>query len=231
MFTGLIETLGTIVSVEKTRGAALLGIRPDAAGFCPLPGASVAIDGVCLTLENSSGGVHFFTAVAETLERTTLGRKRTSSRVNLELAMKADGRFDGHFVLGHVDGVGTIVADNRDGAGVSRTLRVPGPCAPLMAEKGSVAIDGISLTIAKVNGCEITLALIPRTLEATTLSLKRVGDEVNIECDVLARYIHGMMKGEQSIGRKGRTHDSRESLGRVHSGGETLLAHMERAGF
>jgi riboflavin synthase len=221
MFTGLIETQGIVVSVEKARGAALLGIRPDKAGFAPLDGASVAIDGVCLTLEHARGGVLFFTAVAETLARSTLGSIRQSARVNLEQAMAASGRFDGHFVLGHIDGIGIIAGDVPQGAGILRNVRVPTGCVPLMAEKGSVAIDGISLTIAAVENDRISIALIPRTLETTTMPLKKTGDTVNIECDVLARYMHRMV----TVGG-----EHPESSGRT-AGRETLLDQMERVGF
>jgi riboflavin synthase alpha subunit len=218
MFTGLIETRGTVVSVEKIRTSALIGIRPEKSGFSPLPGASVAVDGVCLTVERTSGGVHYFTAIAETLGRTTLGELKPSSLVNLEQAMLASARFDGHIVLGHVDGVGTIDVDHHHGTGILRVVRVPENCVPLMAEKGSVAVDGISLTIARVQGDRITLALIPTTLEVTSLSKKREGDRVNIECDVLARYIYRMLNTEKV----------RDPL---DTGNETLLEKMEKAGF
>lgn len=221
MFTGLIETKGTVVSVEKSRGAALLGIRPDKAGFVPGDGASIAINGVCLTLEHLRGNILYFTAVSETLDRTTLGFLRPSARVNLEQAMVAQGRFDGHFVLGHVDGIGMIEVDVPQGTGILRTIRVPDHCVPLMAEKGSVAIDGISLTIASVESDKISIALIPRTLEATTMSLKKPGDAVNIEGDVLARYVYRMMTfGGRQPEASGRT-----------TGRATLLEQMERAGF
>jgi riboflavin synthase len=222
MFTGLIETLGTVISVEKNRGAALFGIRPEAAGFSPKTGASVAIDGVCLTIEQVKGGILYFTAVAETLSRTTLGRAVPQARVNLEQAMQAGGRFDGHMVLGHVDGIGTIVADRTQGRGILRTVRVPEHCLPLVAEKGSVAIDGISLTIAGVSSDEITIALIPATLGATTMSRKREGDTVNIECDVLVRYLYRMLK----YGK-----DPANEQSRMQEGSETILQHMKRAGF
>jgi riboflavin synthase len=215
MFTGLIETTGTVVSVEKNRTSALIGIRSQKSEFSPLLGASVAIDGVCLTVDRSNGGVSYFTAVAETLGRTTLGQLKASSLVNLEQAMPASGRFDGHIVLGHVDGVGTIDADQAQGTGILRVVQVPENCVPLMAEKGSVAIDGISLTIARIEGDRITLALIPTTLQVTSLSKKRAGDRVNIECDVLARYIHRILNAGKEPGR-------------AH---ETLLEKMERAGF
>jgi riboflavin synthase alpha subunit len=223
MFTGLIETSGTVVSVERSRGAAVLGIRPEKAGFSPRDGASIAVNGVCLTLEQIRGNTLFFTAVAETLARTTLGSIMQSARVNLEQAMPANGRFDGHIVLGHVDGIGMIVADSPEGTGTLRTVRVPENCEPLMAEKGSVAIDGISLTIASVKGDRITIALIPRTLEATTMSRKRTGAAVNIECDILARYVHGMLTAGQQPG------DLQQS--RVPNNRESLLKQMERAGF
>lgn len=221
MFTGLIETQATVVSVEKSNRAAFLGIRPDKAGFVPLDGASIAINGVCLTLEHSRGNTLFFTAVSETLARTTLGSIRQSARVNLEQAMVADGRFDGHFVLGHVDGIGTIQADAPQGTGILRTIRIPAHCMPLMAEKGSVAIDGISLTIAAIEADRISIALIPRTLEATTMSLKKPGDAVNIEGDVLARYIYRMM----TFGGR-QPEASGQTVGR-----ENILEQMERAGF
>ena len=233
MFTGLIETTGTVVSVDVNRGAAHIGIRPDGSGFSLVPGASVSIDGVCLTLEHARGKVFCFTAVAETLGRTTLGRIKASARVNLERSMRADGRFDGHFVLGHVDGIGTIVADQSEGAGILRTVRVPENCVPLLAEKGSVAIDGISLTIAKAGGDRIALALIPATLGATTMSLKLPGDAVNIECDVLARYIYGICdpgKGPVAA-QKGGVPRGRMLDGHAPDGHETLLGQMERAGF
>jgi riboflavin synthase len=228
MFTGLIETLGTVVSVEPRGTATLLGIRPEASEFSVPPGGSVAVDGACLTLEKARGAVFYFTAVAETIERTTLGRAQAGARVNLERPLMAGARLDGHMVLGHVDGVGTIISEQSYGAGGGKscTITVPSELSLFMAEKGSVAIDGISLTIAKSSGAEITVALIPRTLAATTLMLKRVGAEVNIECDVIARYIYKMI------------HDVPAARGETGHGGaaarvrpETLLARMERSGF
>jgi riboflavin synthase len=218
MFTGLIETLGTIVSFEQRSAAALIGVRPDLKDFTALPGASVAVDGACLTVEHVKGPVLYFTVVAETLDRTTLARERLGSQVNLERPLSATGRLDGHLVLGHVDGVGTITRDRIEGAGTRRTIEVPATCVSLMAEKGSVAIDGISLTIAEVKGSEITVALVPRTLGATTMRDKREGDRVNIECDVLARYVQRLLTADRPPAKGG-------------AGGRTLFEKLEGAGF
>ena len=218
MFTGLIETMGTIVSVEHRGSARFFGIHPDLAGFAVSPGASVAVSGACLTLECAKGPLLYFTAVEETLDRTTLRMARPGAKVNLERALVAGGRFEGHIVLGHIDGVGTIRSERvLAGRGMRRTVEVPEAYAVFMAEKGSVAIDGISLTIAKVSGREIEVALIPRTLAATTMAQKRVGDPVNIECDVLARYLQRLARGVHCAFTE-------------EESGATLLERMERAG-
>jgi riboflavin synthase len=196
MFTGLIETMGTIASARPYGMSIEIGISPDDPDFAGSVdiGGSVAIDGVCLTLEKrGAAGEMFFTAVAETLKRTTFDRIVTGRKVNLERAMRADGRFDGHIVLGHVDAVGRIIADEKIGVSIMRTIEVPTDLAPLMAEKGSVAVDGISLTIAKAGVNTISISLIPATINKTTMSTQKNGDLVNIECDVFARYIYRMM--------------------------------------
>ena len=218
MFTGLIETTGAIVSIERKGAANLIGIKPESAEFTALPGASVAVDGVCLTVEAIKGPVLYFTAVKETLDRTTLGHARPGGKVNLERPLKADGRFDGHLVLGHVDGVGTITAVRSDSGDRRCIVKVPEIVIRFMAEKGSVAIDGMSLTIAEVRGAEITIALVPRTLEATTMGQKRPGDRVNIECDVIARYVSSLLAGDR--GPSGAS--DRDT---------TLLEKIEGAGF
>lgn len=217
MFTGLIETIGTVAAVERKGEAELLGIQPAAPLFTAPPGASVAVDGICLTVEHSRGPILYFTAVHETLSRSTLAAIRTGFKVNLERPMSAQARFDGHLVLGHVDGVGTIIENRIEDAGRGITIQVPGPCRRFMAEKGSVAINGISLTIAAIgDGSTIDVALVPRTVAATTMGNKSVGDRVNIECDVIARYLDRLLQS--------RTRAPRRE-------GETLLEQMERCGF
>jgi riboflavin synthase len=221
MFTGLIETMGTVMSRASRGPGALLGVRPDEIEFSVAAGGSVAIDGVCLTMEKKAGDVLYFTAVNETLFRTTLGRFQPGVRVNLERALPADGRLDGHFVLGHVDGIGMIaeVKELGEGAGSYCSITVPDNLAVFMAEKGSVAIDGVSLTIAKVIESTISVALIPRTLAATAISLKKAGDRVNLECDVIARYIYRILTGSVAAGSP------------LSRRGDRLVDLMERSGF
>jgi riboflavin synthase len=214
MFTGLIETLGTITSIKRSGSVYLIGIRPDAADFTAPPGGSVSISGACLTLERAQKQELFFSAVLETLERTVLGCSTVGDRVNMERSLALGGRVDGHWVLGHVDGVGTI-RSRRDGAETcTLTVKVPENVVCLMAEKGSVAIDGISLTIAKAGSQCIDMAIIPLTLRATTLGLKTAGDRVNVEADVLARYVHAAVINAH-----------------LPLSGESLLSKMERFGF
>jgi riboflavin synthase len=166
-----------------------LAIAPALSGFTAELGASLSVDGVCLTLERIAGTVLYFTAVKETLSRSTLGTRRAGAVVNLERALLVSGRLDGHFVLGHVDAVGTIAFDKNDGIAVVRTIRIPTEISKFCAEKGSVALDGISLTITRVAATELDVSLVPFTISKTTMATKKPGDAVNVECDVLARYL------------------------------------------
>jgi riboflavin synthase len=226
VFTGIIEATGSIKELRKDGSSARFGILTDIHPFDVAIGASVSVDGVCLTLESSGNNVLYFTAVAETLSRTTLGKKRSGDRVNLERALPLSGRIDGHFVLGHVDAVGTIVSDGNSGKSVVRTLRIPEKIKRFCAEKGSVALDGISLTIASISGDEIVVSLVPFTLEKTTFAFKRPGDGVNIECDVLARYIARLLESGAIHQAKNRSNNGSPA------GAEgTLFATLERSGF
>jgi riboflavin synthase len=220
VFTGIIETTGTVREIRTMGPSLVLGIAPDSTPFDVAAGASVCVDGACLTLESQRGAVLFFTAVAETLSRTTLGTKHPGDTVNLERALLVSARLDGHFVLGHIDAVGEIVADRAAGNSVVRTLRVPKNVAPFCAEKGSIAVDGVSLTIARAAANELDVALVPFTLEKTTLARKRPGDSVNIECDVLARYI-GRLLETGAIDKK--------NIGGASGG--SLADSLERSGF
>lgn len=190
MFTGIIETLGTIKSLQRGNKSITVSILPDYDDYAVSIGGSVSIDGACLTVESESGNVLSFTAVYETLEHTTLAQMRTGARVNLERALRLSDRLEGHVVLGHVDGVGRILNDKKYGDSIYRTIGVPKKLHRFMAHKGSVAIDGISLTITETKDETITVALIPHTLSKTTMSIKNTGNQVNIECDVFARYIY-----------------------------------------
>jgi riboflavin synthase len=218
MFTGLVETTGTVVELQRGDKSVRIGIEPQRTPFELRLGDSVSVDGVCLTVEQVQGGRIVFCAVHETLNRSTLATLRTGQRVNLERSLQVNGRVDGHFVLGHVDAVGRIVRDSRVGESLVRTIGVPPALIPLLAQKGSVAIDGISLTIAASGIESFDVSLIPYSIQHTTMAHKAVGAAVNIECDVLARYITHFLKSS------GGAHRAPQD-----SGG--LYTTLERLGF
>lgn len=193
MFTGIVEHRGSVVSVERADGVIRLTVDTGPLGEIPL-GGSMAVNGVCLTAVEATEGQVGFDVVAETLDRSTLGALLPGDPVNLERPMRADGRFDGHIVQGHVDGVGEISAIEPEGDGLRIAVRVPEGLSRYLVEKGSVTVDGVSLTVAGVDGFEIQLALIPHSLEVTTLGLRRVGDKVNLEIDVLAKYVEKLLR-------------------------------------
>ena len=224
MFTGRIETLGVIKELRGGDKSVTIGVQANRPQFDVSVGASVAINGVCLTVEATAGAVIFFTAVRETLLRTTLIRAHAGEAVNLERALLASGRLDGHFVLGHIDAIGTIEVDRRIGEGVLRRIQTPRRLRKLLARKGSVAVDGVSLTIAECAEDAIEISLIPQTLKESTMGIKKTGDEVNIECDVLARYI------ERIVG-SGALPDGEIMRFDDNGAGGSLLDKLERAGF
>jgi riboflavin synthase len=198
MFTGLIETTGEIKSVSFENKSAQIAVRPDAADFECKIGDSVAVDGVCLTIEKINGSIIFFRAVKETLSKTTLANAEISRTVNLERAMKADGRFGGHVVLGHIDTTGRIERIINDGDSLLFFVSVDDEYSKYTAKKGSVALDGISLTVADLTQNGFFLSVIPHTFKNTTLALKKAGCLVNIECDVFAKYIERMIMKRES---------------------------------
>lgn len=195
MFTGLVEGLGTItakgpevagIRVEVTPPASMLST--DERDLCRI-GDSVAINGCCLTVVAVAGGVWSFQAGEETLSKTNLGRLTVGDRVNLERSLPVHARLGGHFVQGHVDGVGSVDSISRDGDWVTMWFCVPAELAAMMVSKGSVAVDGVSLTLVNVEADRFSIALIPHTLEVTTLGRRAVGDAVNIETDILGKYV------------------------------------------
>ncbi len=159
-------------------------------------GASVAVDGVCLTATVVHPDGFEADMVAETLTRTTLGDLRPGDVVNLERALQASGRFDGHFVQGHVDATGEVVAIQPEGDGSRMVLRVPPGVLRYVVEKGSLAVSGVSLTVAGVRDDLVEVALVPHTLANTTLGRKRPGDRVNLEADILAKYVERLSREE-----------------------------------
>jgi riboflavin synthase len=191
MFTGLIEGLGTVAGIVPEPAGLRLDIEAPAAMLVEPTqlGDSVAINGCCLTVIALDGPRWSFQAGTETLSKTNLGRLQPGHRVNLERSLPVNGRLGGHFVQGHVDGVGTIDRIDRDADWVTMGFRVPESLAELMVPKGSVAVDGISLTLVTVDRDRFTVALIPHTLAMTTLGTRAVGDPVNIETDILGKYV------------------------------------------
>jgi riboflavin synthase alpha subunit len=196
VFTGIITHTGIVRTRSSAGSGAVLAIaipgRPDLRA-----GGSVAVDGVCLTATSIRGEEVSFDVVRETLERTTLGDVREGDRVNVEFPLRAGDPIGGHFVQGHVDGVGEIVEVSGGERDVRMRIRVPVSLAPEIAFKGSVAVDGVSLTVAGVEGAEFTVALIPETLARTALGRKRPGARVNIETDVLAKYVRRILEGQR----------------------------------
>ena len=194
MFTGIVEEIGSIASAER-RGD-LLVARVEAR--CVLeslaPGGSIAVDGCCLTAVDVDGEGFTCELTGETLGRTAFAeRLRPGARVNLERPMRADGRFDGHIVQGHVDGVGAVRALSRQGDGAELEVTLPAHLERYVVEKGSIAVDGVSLTIAGVAPGVFRAALIPYTLENTSLGQARVGGPVNLEVDVIAKYVERLL--------------------------------------
>jgi riboflavin synthase len=195
MFTGIVKALGRVAAIEPASGGKRLVIESDAVGgFGLQPGDSVAVNGVCLTALSPDMRSFAADASPETLERTTLGRLQTGAAVNLEPALKAGDALGGHMVSGHVDGMATLadaeaLADNR----VMR-FEAPRGLSRYIAHKGSVTLDGVSLTVNRVDGPGFELNLIPHTLEVTTLGRLAPGDRVNLEVDLIARYLERLLE-------------------------------------
>jgi riboflavin synthase len=192
VFTGIVEHRGSVISVERTDGVMRLVVDTGPLTDIPL-GGSIAVNGVCLTAVDTPQGRVVLDLVNETLDRSTLGALEPGDPVNLERPMPADGRFDGHIVQGHVDGVGEVTAIEPDGDGKRIRVRVPEDLARYLVAKGSITIDGVSLTVAGIDGPEIEIALIPHSLAVTTLGLRTVGEKVNLEVDVLAKYVEKLL--------------------------------------
>lgn len=198
MFTGIIEEIGTVDFIKKGSQSAVIGIHCEKVLEGTKTGDSIAVNGVCLTVTGMSGRGYTADVMAETLARSSLGKLSKGSRVNLERAMAADGRFGGHMVAGHIDGTGTVKEIRKDETAVWYTIAADEHILRYVVEKGSVAIDGISLTVAGVTGCDLTVSVIPHTQGETNLSDRRVGDTVNLECDIVGKYIEKLCMGKNN---------------------------------
>jgi riboflavin synthase len=189
MFTGIIERVGRIGRIESKGDLSRLYVEMGPAAEGVKLGDSVAVNGACLTVCEIDGKVLAFEAIRETLDKTNLGDLAEGSSVNLERAMRADGRLDGHIVQGHVDGVGRLRELRRSGDDVQFIVDCDADLADLLVDKGSVAIDGVSLTVVTVEPEGFDVALIPTTLAETTLGSKQPGERLNLEADILGKYV------------------------------------------
>ncbi len=197
MFTGLIEAIGQIVAVRDTASGRTMTIAASL-GDPWVEGESVAVNGVCLTVQAARDEVFEAHVSPETLRVTTLGRTRPGQGVNLERPLKADGRIGGHFVLGHVDGIGTVRRVEPQGESFWLDIDIPAALLPLVVLKGSIAIDGISLTVARLTGTTVGVQIVPHTWTHTQLASARPGDGVNVEVDVIGKYVQRLVHGAPS---------------------------------
>jgi riboflavin synthase len=203
MFTGIVEAVGHIRDVEKRRTTHRFWVDAPALADELADGASVAVDGACLTVVEREAGRFAFDVIGTTLDRTIAGGYREGTVVNLERALRADGRIDGHLVQGHVDGIGELVRCIMDGEFWLMDFRLPADVASLTVEQGSVAINGVSLTVSEILDSEVCrIGVIPFTHEHTNLGGLRVADRVNVEGDLLGKYVKRVLSaGKEKEGR------------------------------
>lgn len=195
MFTGIVEEIGTLKAIQKGRNSAILRIQAAKIMTDMHIGDSIAVNGICLTVTEFSASEFAADVMHETLNRTNLGQLRQGSSVNLERAMAANGRFGGHIVSGHVDGVGTVSNIQRDDNAIWYTISVGPEILRYIVEKGSITIDGTSLTVARVSDKDFAISAIPHTVAITILGQKKVGDKVNLENDIIGKYVEKLLQG------------------------------------
>jgi len=190
MFTGIIREMGTVAQAKVTTAGMALAVNTLTVAELSEMGDSVAVNGACLTITRLDGKMFHADVTRETLSKTTLGSLRTGDKVNLEPALAAGERFGGHFVLGHVDDVGIVTERRTEGDSVVMGFSAPREFTKYLVPKGSVAVDGVSLTLTEVDEAEFHVSLIPHTLDVTTLGTRSVGDKVNLEADVIGKHIY-----------------------------------------
>lgn len=198
MFTGIIEEVGRVQAIRREAASAVLTIAASRVLEDVHPGDSIAVCGVCLTVTSFTAAAFTADVMHETLNRSALGALGPGSPVNLERAMPANGRFGGHIVSGHIDGTGRITRIRPDGNAVWYTVSAPPSLLRYVVEKGSIAIDGISLTVAQVSSHDFSVSVIPHTQGQTTLSARRAGDVVNLETDCIGKYVEKLLKGPET---------------------------------
>jgi len=195
MFNGIVEEIGIVDALERRKNLSVLKVRARKVVSGTKLGDSIAVEGVCLTVTDKKKNVLGFDMMRETVNKTSLGRLRRGDKVNLERALKVGGRVSGHFVTGHIDDVGRIEQKVSEANYEELAIRLPKGLGKYIVPKGSVALDGVSLTVGKVGKGRFSVYLIPFTKQVTTLGMKKKGDPVNIETDILAKYLFSSLKG------------------------------------
>ena len=209
MFTGIVEEIGTIARIARGSNSAVLTIRASKVLEGTMVGDSIAVNGVCLTVTTMGTGSFTADVMHETLNRSSLAMLRSGSRVNLERAMQLGGRLGGHIVSGHIDGTGRIVSIRRDDNAIWYTISASSQILHYIVEKGSIAIDGISLTVARVDESTFAISAIPHTVAVTVLADRREGDTVNLENDIIGKYVEKLIqpadtaRGNRTGGKRG----------------------------
>ncbi len=219
MFTGLVETVGRVRSIKRGAASSVLSIEAPAIMQDVRIGDSIATNGVCLTATHVDDAGFCADVMHETLQRSSLGALSAGSAVNLERAMSANGRFGGHIVSGHIDGTGRIASTRRDDVAVWYDIEASEAITRYVVEKGSIAIDGVSLTVARVSENGFSISMIPHTADVTALGRKRAGDIVNLECDIIGKYVEKLL----SPGRASPV-DKSHAVNRADKAQSTLTA-------
>lgn len=199
MFTGLVQSLAEVAAIEMEGPGARIVIREPGIASAAALGDSVAVNGCCLTVVDKDQEQIVFQAGSETLSRTNLGQLSVGDRVNIESSLRVGDQLGGHYVTGHIDGLGTVDEIHQEEDWSDYWIRVPAALARQMASKGSVTVDGVSLTLVHVEAERFSVALIPHTLAATTLGSRQIGDVVNIETDVLAKYVEKQLRASEVV--------------------------------
>ncbi len=202
MFTGIIEEIGVITSIQRKTHALELTIRAKTVLQDVNRGDSISVNGVCLTVSSFTKDLFVVDVIPETFRSTTLAELKSNSRVNLERAMSANGRFGGHFVSGHIDGVGVIRSIKKETNAITKKIELDDTLLKYMMVKGSVAVDGTSLTVFDVDRTSITISLIPTTQFDSLIGDKGIGEKVNIECDMLAKYTERMQASKSNMSKE-----------------------------
>ncbi len=207
MFTGIVEEVGLVRTIQRRTGYQRTSLEAKRVLADVAIGDSISIDGACHTVVEVGRQGFSFESVSETLERTTLGRLKTGDRVNLERSLKLSDRLGGHLVAGHVDGMGRVQERRRWADNVVFRIGMPAELVPFVANKGSIAVDGISLTVVSAGARDFTVTVIPHTMEVTTIGERRVGDAVNLEVDMVARYLDRLIGRHASNGELATARD------------------------